>query len=55
MGDVVSRNREGEHSPLGIARLHHFDIGSVEQVHLGLQLAIGKGHFFAADHRDLFA
>ncbi|MNT22351.1 hypothetical protein D3C72_1577320 [compost metagenome] len=36
VGDVVGRNRKGEHSSLGITRLHHLDVGTVEQVHLGL-------------------
>ncbi|MNI35390.1 hypothetical protein D3C73_894130 [compost metagenome] len=53
MGDVVGRDREGEHSPFGVARLHHFDVGAVEQVHFHLQVAVGKRHFLAADHRDL--
>ncbi|MNN02650.1 hypothetical protein D3C81_1153170 [compost metagenome] len=55
MGDVVGRDRKGEHPALGIAGLHHFDVGAVEQVHFGLQLTIGEGHFFTANHRDLLA
>jgi len=55
MGDVVGRNREGEHPPLGIPGLHHFDVGAVDQLHFRLQVAIGKWHFLTTDHRHLLA
>jgi len=55
VGDVVGGNREGEDPALGIAGLHHFDIGAVDQLHFRLQVAIGKRHFLTADHRYLLA
>ena len=54
-GDVVGGDREGEDPPLGIARRHHLDIGAVDQVHLGLQIAIGEAHLAALHHRHLIA
>ena len=50
---VVGGDREGEHPALGIALGHHLDVGAVDHVHLGLQLAIGERHILAADHRRL--
>src|SRR3546814_14017710 len=38
-----------------VTGLHHFYIVTVEQLHLGLQLAVGEGHLLAADVGDLFA
>ena len=55
LGDVVGGNGEGEHPALGIARGHHVDVGAVDHVHLGLQLAVAKRHFHPADHRHLLA
>ncbi len=55
VGDVVGRDREGEHPAEAVAGLHDFDVGAVDQLHLGLQLAVGEGHFLAADVGDLLA
>ncbi len=54
-GDVVGRDREGEDPALGIALGHHLDIGTIDQVHLGLEIAVGEGLLHARDHRHLFA
>ena len=53
--DVVGGNGKGEHAPFRIARGHHVDVGAVDQVHLGLQVAVGERHFLAADHGHLLA
>jgi hypothetical protein len=55
LGDVVGGDGEGEHAALGIARGHHVDVGAVDEVHLGLQVAIGKRHLVARDHGHLLA
>ena len=55
LGDVVRGDGEGEHAALGIARGHHVDVGAVDEVHLGLQIAVGEGHFFTCDHGHLLA
>ncbi len=55
VGDVVGRDREGENPAEAVTGLHHFYIGTVDQLHLGLQLAVGEGHLLAADVGDLFA
>ncbi len=52
-GDVVGRDREGEHPALGIAGRHDLDVGAVDHVHLGLQFAIGERHLLAGDDRNL--
>ena len=49
--DVVGRNREREDAALGVALGHDLDVGSIDHVHFLLQLAVGKGHLFAADKR----
>ena len=55
MGDVVGRDRKGEHPSPGIALAHDLDVGAVDQVHFRLQLAVAEGHFLTADHRHLLA
>ena len=53
--DVVGGNGESKYPSLGIAAGHHINVGLVDQIHFGLQLAIGKRHFLPADHRHLVA
>ncbi len=53
--DVVRRDREREHAPLRVAGRHHVDVGAVDHVHLGLQVAVREGHFLAGDDRNLLA
>jgi hypothetical protein len=53
--DVVGGDGEGEGAALGIAAHHHVDVGLVDEVHLGLQVAIGEGHFLSGDHGHLLA
>ena len=55
LGDVVGGDGEGEHPALGVARGHHIDIGAVDEVHLGLQVAVRKGHLLPGDHGHLLA
>ena len=55
LGHVVGRDREREHAALGVARHHHLDVGAVDHVHLGLQLAVAERHFDTADQRHLLA
>ncbi len=55
VGDVVGRDGEGEDAALGVPRRHHFDVGAVDEVHFGLELAVGEGLLHAADDRDLVA
>ena len=52
-GDVVGRNREGESTALIVAHAHHVDKCAVDQIHFGLQFAIGKISVLAADKRML--
>src|SRR5699024_8204604 len=47
--DVVGGNRKGEGPAHGIALHHDFDVGTVDQVHLGLQIAICEGGCLAAN------
>ncbi len=55
LGDVVGGDGEGEHAALGVARGHHVDVGAVDEVHLGLQLAVAERHLLARNHRHLLA
>ncbi len=55
LGDVVGGDRKGEGAAARIAGHHHIDIGAVDEVHLGLQLAVAEGHVLPGDHRHLFA
>ena len=55
LGNVIGRDREGEHAALGVARHHDLDISLVDHVHFDLQLAVGKRHFHAGDHGNLLA
>ncbi len=55
MGDVVSRDRKGEHPAQAVAGLHDLDVGAIDQLHLGLQVTVGERHFLAADVGNLLA
>ena len=50
---VISRNREGEYAAAPVACRHHLDEGPVDQIHLGLQIAIGKINLLSCDERNL--
>ncbi len=53
--DVVRRDGEGEGAALGIAGHHDLDVGAVDHVHLGLEVAVGERHLLAAKVGDLLA
>src|SRR5690554_6645237 len=53
-GDVVGGNREGEHPALAVTRRHHLNVGLVDHVHLGLQLAVTEWHFLTGNNGYLF-
>ena len=53
--DVIGGNGKGEDSALGVARSHHLDVGAVDHVHFGLQIAVGEFHGLAADDGNLIA
>src|SRR5699024_12605147 len=54
-GDVVGGDGEGEGAAVGVTVGHHIDVGAVDQVHLGLQVAVGEVAGLAADERLLIA
>ena len=55
LGDVVGGDGKGEDAALGVARHHDLDVGAVDHVHLGLQLAIAEVHLLAGDDGNLLA